>query len=77
MTKPGLEPNEGSHKDRERRPHRVSLPGFLVEEPVGLGDVIKHATRTLGIKPCGGCESRATALNRWMVFSGNRTGKFK
>jgi hypothetical protein len=23
----------------------------------------------MGIKPCGGCEKRAAALNRWMHFS--------
>ncbi len=53
----------------EQAPHRVRLPGFLTEEEIGLGDVIKRATSYLGIKPCGGCEQRATALNRWMVFT--------
>jgi hypothetical protein len=23
----------------------------------------------MGIKPCGGCERRAAALNRWVHFS--------
>jgi hypothetical protein len=23
----------------------------------------------MGFKPCGGCEKRAAALNRWMHFS--------
>ena len=54
----------------EDQPYRVRLPGFLAEEEVGLGDVIKRATYTFGIKPCGGCERRATALNRWFVFTG-------
>ena len=53
----------------ERQPHRVRLPGFLIEEEVGLGDVIKRVTYAMGIKPCGGCEKRAAALNRWMHFS--------
>ena len=53
----------------ERLPHRVRLPGFLIEEEVGLGDVIKRVTYAMGIKPCGGCEKRAAALNRWMHFS--------
>jgi hypothetical protein len=53
----------------ERGPHRVRLPGFLIEEEVGLGDLIKKATYAMGIQPCGGCEKRATALNRWMTFS--------
>lgn len=51
------------------QPRRVRLPGFIADEDIGLGDVIKRATYTLGIKPCGGCESRAAALNRWLVFT--------
>jgi hypothetical protein len=53
----------------ERPPHRVRLPGFLIEEEIGLGDVIKRVTYSMGIKPCGGCEKRAAVLNRWMRFS--------
>jgi hypothetical protein len=56
--------------DREDRPtHQVRLPGFLIEEEVGLGDLFKKATYAMGIKPCGGCEQRAAALNRWITFS--------
>jgi hypothetical protein len=58
-------PGEG----KPHEPHRVRLPGFLIEEEVGLGDVIKRATYAMGIKPCTGCERRAAALNRWMHFS--------
>jgi hypothetical protein len=54
----------------ESRPYHVHLPGFISEENVGLGDVIKRVTHTFGIKPCGGCERRAAALNRWLVFTG-------
>ena len=53
----------------ERPAHRVRLPGFLIEEEVGLGDFIKKATYAMGIRPCSGCERRAAALNRWMTFS--------
>lgn len=62
--------------DRERGvPRRVRLPGFLVEEDVGLGDLIKRATSMVGVRPCGGCEQRAAALNRWVTFtSGHRKG---
>lgn len=52
-----------------RPQHRVRLPGFLVDEEIGLGDAIKRATYAMGIKPCGGCEKRAAALNRWMQFT--------
>jgi hypothetical protein len=55
---------------RERRPLRVRLPGFVSEEDVGLGDSIKRVTSYLGIRPCGGCERRAAALNRRLVFTG-------
>jgi hypothetical protein len=56
-----------SHPDHQS--HRLRLPGFLIEEEIGLGDVIKRATYAMGIKPCGGCEKRASALNRWMTFT--------
>jgi hypothetical protein len=56
----------------ERQSHRVRLPGFIADEDVGLGDLIKRATAAVGIKPCGGCARRAATLNRWMVFSGKR-----
>jgi hypothetical protein len=50
-------------------PYRVRLPGFLIDDEIGLGDAIKRVTYAMGIKPCGGCEKRAAALNRWMHFS--------
>jgi hypothetical protein len=52
-----------------RKPHQVRLPGFLIEEEIGFGDVIKRATYAMGIKPCSGCEKRAASFNRWMHFS--------
>ncbi len=51
-------------------PHRVRLPRFVTDEDVGLGDVIKRVTHTVGIKTCGACERRAAALNRWLRFGG-------
>jgi hypothetical protein len=53
----------------QRPLHRVRLPGFLIDEEIGLGDAMKRATYAMGIKPCGGCEKRAAALNRWMHFT--------
>ena len=55
-------------------PHRVRLPGFIADEEIGLGDVIKRATSYFGMQTCGGCDGRAAALNRWMVFT-NRQSK--
>jgi hypothetical protein len=65
---------EAQDDDRRRseagtRPFRVRLPGFLVDEEVGLGDAIKRATTALRIPPCDDCRRRAAVLNRWMVFS--------
>jgi hypothetical protein len=56
-------------KSPQHQSHRVRLPGFLIDEEIGLGDAIKRVTYAMGIKPCGGCEKRAAALNRWMHFS--------
>ena len=67
------EETKDNHEDKsERQPFRVRLPGFISEE-VGLGDVIKRATSAVGIRPCGGCEKRAAALNHWLTFSGRRS----
>lgn len=72
---PGSNPGErnGASDKDQTLPHRVRLPGFITEEEIGLGDVVKRATTYLGIRPCGGCERRATALNRWLVFSQRRS----
>ena len=52
--------------------YSVRVSGFVTNEDIGLGDVIKRATSAVGFQPCGGCERRAAALNRWLVFSGQR-----
>jgi hypothetical protein len=60
-----------SNSDETRRPaHRIRLPGFITDEEIGLGDAIKQATSYVGIRPCGGCQRRARALNRWVAFTG-------
>lgn len=61
-----------AHDQHERKPYRVRVPGFINDQDIGLGDIIKRATYAIGVKPCGGCQRRATVLNRWMVFSGKR-----
>jgi hypothetical protein len=54
---------------RERQPYKVRLPVFVKEETIGLGDVIKRATYSAGIRSCGGCTQRAATLNRWVIFT--------
>jgi hypothetical protein len=49
------------------KPIRISVP-FTRGKTVGLGDAVKRATSSVGIKPCGGCQRRAEALNRKIVF---------
>jgi hypothetical protein len=64
-----------THPDQSEHPaHRVRLPGFILnEEEIGLGDVIKRTTSYFGIQPCGGCNRRAAALNRWLTFTKGRS----
>lgn len=65
-----------AQKDDRQRAHReVRLPGFITDEDVGLGDVVKRATSTIGIRPCTGCAQRADRMNRWMTFTGGRHGR--
>lgn len=52
------------------QPYRVRLPGFVRDEDIGLGDMVKRVTSAFGISPCGGCERGAAALNRWLAFTG-------
>ena len=67
MSREGTVEKQG--QEPQAQPHRVRLPGFLIEEEIGLGDAIKRATYAMGLKPCDGCEKRAATLNRWMHFS--------
>jgi hypothetical protein len=60
-------PPQGEYVSRTA--HRVRLPGFLLEADIGLGDLVKKTAYAMGIEPCGGCERRATALNRWLTFT--------
>ena len=60
-----------SENERDEAPYRMRLPRFINadDKEIGLGDVIKRATSAVGIRPCGGCERRAAAINRWVRFS--------
>jgi len=58
--------------EQDTQPLRVRLPGFVSDEDIGLGDALKRVSYMVGIKPCGGCDKRAAALNRWILFSAKR-----
>ena len=67
---------KGEHKGRGRTEtatyraaHQVRLPGFVIDEQIGLGDALERVTSYIGLRPCDGCKRRAAALNRWMVFN--------
>lgn len=56
----------------ERAKHRVRLPDFIVQEPVGAGRAIKRITRAVGIQACAPCAQRAARLDRWLQFEPRR-----
>ncbi|MBU49970.1 MAG: hypothetical protein CL920_14885 [Deltaproteobacteria bacterium] len=61
----------GTRKPESARPRRIQVP-FMGQQEVGLGDAIKKMTGAVGIKPCGGCQKRAEALNKRFVLSGRK-----
>jgi len=63
-----MKPRAADTRRHGHSPHRVRIPRFVTDEDVGLGDVIKRLTYSVGIKACGACERRAAALNRWLPF---------
>jgi hypothetical protein len=64
--------NQG--EKRERQPYRVRLPGFVKEEGIGLGDVIKRVTYSAGIMPCGGCTRRGFCQHLRQLADTSRRG---
>ena len=62
-------PEKTEDRSSKPQPRVVRLPGFLVEEEIGLGDAIKRVTYAMGVQACSGCEKRAATLNRWIKFS--------
>ena len=40
--------NSMKKEDKDKKPYHVRLPGFLVENETGLGDIIKRATSAFG-----------------------------
>lgn len=64
--------SEQRRDEGRAEPHRVRMPGFIADESIGLGDAVKRATASVGIRPCGPCSARAERLNRWVVLTGRR-----
>ncbi len=59
-----LDPSSGSAGPRLE----VRLPGFVSDQQIGLGDVVRRVTYAVGIRPCGGCQRRVDALNRLVAL---------
>jgi hypothetical protein len=54
------------------KPLMLRVPMFAgkkMAQPIGLGDAVKRVTTAVGIRTCGGCQRRAQALNRMLVFT--------
>jgi len=45
----------------------INVP--FIKTPLGAGDLVKKLTSAAGIKPCGGCQKRAEALNRTVTIT--------
>jgi hypothetical protein len=60
--------NAADSNPGHRQPYRVRLPGFVNADDVGLGAAVKRITSSVGIRPCGGCQRRAAALDRRVVI---------
>ncbi len=63
------DPANEAEDEKRTDPYKVTLPGFISGDDIGLGDVIKRVTYAMGFKPCTGCERRAADLNRRVVFT--------
>jgi hypothetical protein len=49
--------------------HTIRVPRFLLSQEIGLGDIVKRITTSLGARPCAACEERAARLNGWLRFA--------
>jgi hypothetical protein len=67
---------DGSRTDERGAPvHTVRLPKFLAKDTVGLGQVVKRVTKSVGVQPCAPCEQRAARLDQWLRFSPSEYGR--
>jgi hypothetical protein len=60
---------------RARRPSSVRLPRFVLDNEIGLGEVVKRILSRVGVRPCGVCRQRAAMLDRILVFSPRPQGR--
>jgi len=60
-----------------RRPARFSIqvPGMIRGRSIGLGSVMKGMTSAVKLRPCGGCNRRASKLDELMDFRGRSSAR--
>ena len=61
--------SENDTDEKHMTAHTVRLPKFLVKDTVGLGQMVKRVTKSVGVSPCAPCEQRAARLDQWLRFS--------
>ena len=66
MAKARLSTRDGQWLFELSKDGTVEVLEFTKAKPVqpGLGDAVAAATKSVGIKPCGGCKKRQAALNK-------------
>lgn len=60
---------EGSPTDDRRPAHTIRVPAFLLAREIGLGQVVKQITTSIGVPHCAPCAARAARLDRWLHFA--------
>ena len=53
----------------DRATHTIRVPAFLLRREIGLGEMVKRITTSLGARPCARCDERAARLDRWLRFA--------
>lgn len=51
---------------------RIRVPFRMQQPTIGLGDVVKRVTTSIGFRPCSACQKRAEALNKMVQFTTTR-----
>jgi hypothetical protein len=61
--------DRGSADGTDPAMHTIRVPTFLLSHGVGLGEMLKRISTSLGAPPCARCDERAARLNRWLRFA--------
>jgi hypothetical protein len=67
--------NEGTPDGSGPALHTIVLPTFLLGHEVGLGQLLKRVTTSVGVRPCARCEQRAARLDQWLRFVPEERGR--